>query len=66
LHGQAKRDQPLPAKACAGNPVASEYALGRDFQVQGTPAIVMPSGEMVQGYLSPQQLAQHLREASAR
>ena len=59
---QAKRDQPLGARVCANNPVASEYALGRDFQVQGTPAIVMPSGEMVQGYLSPQELAQHLRQ----
>lgn len=59
---QAKRDQPLGAKVCPNNPVASEYALGRDFQLQGTPAIVMPSGEMVQGYLSPQELAQHLRQ----
>jgi thiol:disulfide interchange protein DsbC len=56
----AKRDQPLPAKVCPNNPVASEYALGQNFDLQGTPAIVMPSGEMVQGYLNPAELARHL------
>ena len=63
---EAKRDQPLPTKACANNPVAGEYALGRNFDVQGTPAIVMPSGEMVQGYLSPPELAQHLSETQGK
>ena len=56
----AKRDQPLPAPVCPNNPVASEYALGKNFDLQGTPAIVMPSGEMVQGYLTPVELARHL------
>jgi thiol:disulfide interchange protein DsbC len=56
----AKRDQPLPARVCSNNPVASEYALGKNFDLQGTPAIVMPSGEMVQGYLTPGELAHHL------
>jgi thiol:disulfide interchange protein DsbC len=60
----AKRDQPLPARVCSNNPVASEYALGKNFDLQGTPAIVMPSGEMVQGYLTPVELAHHLAKAN--
>ncbi len=58
----AKRDQPLQAKACPSNPVAREYALGRDFDLQGTPAILLASGEMLPGYLPPAELAQRLRQ----
>jgi len=59
----AKRGIPLAAKPCANNPVARHYALGQDFGLQGTPAIVMPSGELVAGYLPPAALAQHLKES---
>jgi thiol:disulfide interchange protein DsbC len=62
----AKLDQPLQAKACPANPVAKEYALGKDFSLSGTPAIVMPDGELVTGYLSPALLAQHLRESQGK
>jgi len=62
----AKLDQPLQAKACPANPVAKEYALGKDFNLTGTPAIVMPDGELLPGYLSPGMLAQHLRERQAK
>jgi thiol:disulfide interchange protein DsbC len=62
----AKRDQPLPVKACALNPVAREYALGQAFELSGTPAIVMASGELLPGYLPPVQLAQHLKEADGK
>ena len=61
---QAKRGMALTAKPCANNPVARTYALGRDFALQGTPAIVMASGEMLPGYVPPADLAQHLRESS--
>jgi thiol:disulfide interchange protein DsbC len=57
----AKLGQELKAKPCTNNPVARHYALGRDFDLRGTPAIVMASGEMLPGYLPPAVLAQHLR-----
>jgi thiol:disulfide interchange protein DsbC len=56
----AKRDQPLQTKACPNNPVAGEYALGQKFALTGTPAMVMPNGELVMGYLPPPDLLQHL------
>jgi thiol:disulfide interchange protein DsbC len=61
----AKRGAPLQAKACPNNPVAMHYALGRNFGLEGTPAIVLPDGELIGGYLPPGDLAQHLRTATA-
>jgi thiol:disulfide interchange protein DsbC len=63
---QAKRGLPLQAKPCADNPVARHYALGRDFDLQGTPAIVLPSGELVAGYVPPAVLAQRLQDAKGK
>ncbi len=60
---RAKLGQPLKAKPCANNPVARTYALGRDFGLQGTPAIVAANGQMFDGYLSPAELLQELKKA---
>ena len=60
---RAKLGQPLPSKPCANNPVARTYALGQDFGLQGTPAIVLADGEMVAGYLPPPELLQELRKS---
>jgi thiol:disulfide interchange protein DsbC len=59
----AKLGHALKAKPCANNPVARDYALGRDFGLQGTPAIVMANGEMLPGYLAPGPLVQELKNA---
>ena len=37
-------------------------ALGQQFALEGTPAIVMPSGEMLPGYVPPDVLAAHLKD----
>jgi thiol:disulfide interchange protein DsbC len=58
---RAKLGQELKAKPCANNPVARSFALGQDFALQGTPAIILPDGEMLPGYVSPQELVQELR-----
>ncbi len=60
---RAKKGQDLKTKPCANNPVARHYALGRDFGLQGTPAIVMADGTMVPGYLDPNMLVQELKKA---
>jgi thiol:disulfide interchange protein DsbC len=61
---RAKLGQALSAKPCADNPVAREYALGRDFNLQGTPAIVLGNGDMVPGYVTPVELAQELKSVN--
>ena len=60
---RAKLDQPLKAKPCANNPVARDYALGKDFGVQGTPSILTPNGELIGGYLAPTELLEELKTA---
>ena len=60
---RAKLGQPLGTRPCANNPVARTYALGQDFGLQGTPAIVLADGEMIGGYLSPPELLQELKKS---
>lgn len=60
---RAKLGQPIATKPCANNPVARTYALGQDFGLQGTPAIVLADGEMIGGYLSPPELLQELKKS---
>jgi len=59
---RAKQGDDIKApKHCANSPIAREYALGQDIGVRGTPAILLDDGEMLPGYLPPQELAQHLK-----
>jgi thiol:disulfide interchange protein DsbC len=58
---RAKRGEALTVKPCTDNPVAREYELGRKFDLQGTPAIVLGNGDMLPGYVPPTELAQQLR-----
>jgi thiol:disulfide interchange protein DsbC len=48
---------------CTGTPVAREYELGRQLGVSGTPGMVMESGELIPGYLTPTTLLAHLNGA---
>jgi thiol:disulfide interchange protein DsbC len=57
----AKLGKTLPTKVCADNPVAKEYALGQEFNLQGTPTMILGNGEMVAGYMAPTDLAEELK-----
>jgi thiol:disulfide interchange protein DsbC len=50
------------SKTCTDTPVAREYALGQAIGVQGTPAIVTANGNMIAGYLPPQELVQQIKD----
>ncbi len=52
----------VAAASCA-DPVQRHHDLGRKLGVQGTPGIVLPDGELVPGYLPPDELLQHLQGA---
>lgn len=55
---QIKNEGEVPKQAASCDaPVASQYELGTRMGVQGTPAIVMPDGQMVPGYLPVDRLA---------
>jgi thiol:disulfide interchange protein DsbC len=49
-------------KTCGSTPVAREYALGESIGIRGTPAMFSEYGDLINGYLPPQQLALQLRE----
>ncbi|MFC0444699.1 bifunctional protein-disulfide isomerase/oxidoreductase DsbC [Pseudidiomarina halophila] len=51
----AKNDQRLTAASC-DDPVDEHFALGNKFGVRGTPAIVLPSGEMLPGLVPAERL----------
>lgn len=42
--------------------IKQHFALGRELGISGTPAIFLPNGEMVGGYLPPAQLLQRLKQ----
>jgi thiol:disulfide interchange protein DsbC len=50
------------SKTCGETPVAREYALGQAIGVQGTPAIVTANGNMIAGYMPPQELVQQIKD----
>lgn len=62
---RAKRGEEVKAAKCGQTPVERDYEIGRDMAVTGTPAIVLPNGEMVQGYRAAPALLKIL-QAQAR
>lgn len=56
----AKRGETLPNSPDCDNPVEEQYHLGMELGVQGTPAIVMPDGRMVPGYVPAERLVEML------
>ncbi len=62
---KAKSGEKIESKTC-DNPVKAEYELGQKLGVRGTPSIILESGEMIPGYVSPTQLAQLLADNKAK
>ena len=56
----AKQGENVKSASCGATPVASEFALGEQIGVNGTPAIITESGEYIGGYLPPAKLVQYL------
>ncbi len=57
---RSKMGEVLTDKPCQPNPVVRHYEIGRDFGLQGTPAIVLESGELIGGYLDPAELSKYI------
>lgn len=55
----AKAGKKLPQKQC-DNPIAKQYQLGRQLGVQGTPAIFLPSGKVIPGFVPAEKLISEL------
>ncbi|HKM15997.1 MAG TPA: DsbC family protein [Marinospirillum sp.] len=55
----AKKGKPLANKQC-DHPIAEQYALGQKLGVQGTPAIFLPDGRLIPGFVSAERLISEL------
>jgi thiol:disulfide interchange protein DsbC len=44
------------------NPVGREYLLGEELGLQGTPMMIMPNGQVSDGYMPPDELAKTLEK----
>lgn len=53
----AKRGEALRNSVDCGSPVEEQYHLGLGLGVQGTPAIILPDGQMIPGYVPAERLA---------
>ena len=59
----AKAGKPVDtSKSCGPTPVAREYALGQSIGVRGTPAIVTENGGYINGYMTPHDLVEEIKE----
>lgn len=59
---QAKSGASIDSVECSPTPVEEHYQLGRSIGIRGTPAIVAQGGELIPGYVSPNELLEHLEE----
>ena len=55
----AKAGNAIEPRSCP-NPVREQYEAGRAIGVTGTPALVLESGEIIPGYVPPDELASRL------
>ena len=53
---QAKNGQNLPSFEC-DNPVLDHYGLGNEIGISGTPALILPDGQVIPGYMESDRLA---------
>ena len=54
---QAKEGKSISSAADCDNPVAGQYDLGKALGGQGTPAIILPNGQLVPGFVPPERLS---------
>ncbi|MEY2920261.1 MAG: hypothetical protein RL261_1566 [Pseudomonadota bacterium] len=60
---RAKKGDTVKGKSCGDAAVKSQYELGSDLGVEGTPAIFTQNGDYIGGYLTPAELVQAIQES---
>jgi thiol:disulfide interchange protein DsbC len=58
---RAKRGETVKAKACGDGAIKTQYELGSDLGVEGTPAIFTQTGDYIGGFLTPEELVQSVQ-----
>ncbi|MBX2808695.1 MAG: DsbC family protein [Cellvibrionaceae bacterium] len=55
-----KQGEDLPLATCDVNPIGEHYMLGQRLGVRGTPAIILSTGKIIPGAVSPEYLAEQM------
>jgi thiol:disulfide interchange protein DsbC len=58
---RAKKGEDVKSSKCATQIVSRDFELGQKLGVDGTPAIFLPTGEMLPGYTPPTELVHYLK-----
>lgn len=56
----AKLDRKFDSESCDASTISRHYVMGQEVGLSGTPAIVLEDGELIGGYLAPEQLKARL------
>lgn len=56
----AKLDKKFQTRECDASMVSEHYLMGQDVGLRGTPAIVFENGQLVSGYVPPDELSEQL------
>ncbi|HEX9207919.1 MAG TPA: DsbC family protein [Steroidobacteraceae bacterium] len=60
---RAKKGEPLKSRACGDSAIKTQYELGSDLGVEGTPAVFTQNGDYIGGFLTPEELVQSVQES---
>jgi len=61
---RAKRGDEVKSKGCkAADAIQTQYSMGEDMGVEGTPAIFTQTGDYVGGFMTPDQLVKVIQES---
>lgn len=61
----AKLERKFSSNSCE-SPIPSQYKLTRELRLSGTPAVILPDGELISGYMPYNDLHQYLKDKSSR
>jgi thiol:disulfide interchange protein DsbC len=61
---RAKKGEAVKARSCGDAAIKTQYDLGSDLGVEGTPAIFTQNGDYIGGYLTPAELVQAIQESA--
>lgn len=55
-----KNREQIPENVCEGNPIAEQFLIGQSIGLSGTPALITEEGQLIPGYVDPENLAKRL------
>jgi thiol:disulfide interchange protein DsbC len=60
---RAKKGETLKSRKCGDGAIKTQYELGSDLGVEGTPAVFTQGGDYIGGFLTPEELVQSVQES---